>query len=324
MELKRFIGIDLGGTHLRSALVDPGGTIHYQRKIVMGPLLDPRAASRRLVEECRLLLEDARKEGARVVAVGMGVAGKIDGERGTVIFSPNLPTMRNYPLGTELQEDLGIPVLMENDANVFGMGEAWVGAARGISNWVGLTLGTGVGGCLFFDHRLWQGDRLGFSGEIGHLIVDPHGPPCACGLQGCLEAHSSGSALVRGFETAIAEGGSVSQGVRKDWEEGKLTPERIYWYARQGEPAAQTLFARMGWALGLALAGLFTVLGIRHAVLGGGVSASWDQFHGPLLKSLSRYSSMLDPADAVILRSELGDRAALLGAAKLAWEGCGP
>ncbi|MBP8644649.1 MAG: ROK family protein [Syntrophobacteraceae bacterium] len=320
MKDKRFIGIDLGGTHLRSALVDGGGTILEHRKIGIGSVEDPRNLSLRLINECRLLLEESQRTNRKVEAVGMGVAGKIDSRRGTVIFSPNLPTVRNYPLGLELQEALGIPVFMENDANAFGVGEGWVGAARGIPNWVGLTLGTGVGGCLLFDGRLWQGDHLGFSGEIGHMIVDPHGPRCGCGLQGCLEAHASGSALMRGIEEAIEKGHGVSPPLRKDWEQGRLNPERIHQYARTGEPAARELFRRMGWALGLALASLFTVLGVRHAILGGGVSASWDQFHGFLLESLSRYSSMLDPKDAVVRRSELGDRAALLGAARLAWE----
>ncbi len=258
--------------------------------------------------------------GGTVIGVGLGVAGKVDHKRGWVIFSPNLPAMRDYPLGPEVESSLGVPVLMENDANVFGIGESWVGAGRGITNWVGLTLGTGVGGCLILDGRLWNGDCLGFAAEIGHLIVHPEGPRCACGLKGCLEAHASGSALLQFVADAVTTGALTRGPLYELWQDGKLSAREIYQCSVAGEAVAQKAFARMGWALGLALANLFTVLGIRTAILGGGVSAGWDQFIEPLRKSLAEHSSMLVVADAEIRKSALGDDAALLGAARLAWQ----
>jgi len=209
-------------------------------------------------------------------------------------------------------------VWVENDANVFGIGESWVGAGRGIPNWVGLTLGTGVGGCLFLEGRLWNGDELGFAAEIGHLIVHPEGPPCACGLRGCLETHASASALMEFVRNAAIRGELTSGPLYELWKDGKLKAGGIYQCSRAGEPLAQKAFARMGWALGLALANLFTVLGIRTAIIGGGVSAGWDQFIGPLHSSLAEHSSMLVVADARIQPSALGDDAALLGAGRLA------
>jgi len=263
-------------------------------------------------------MEAAGELGGTVVRIGLGVAGKVDPKRGWVIFSPNLPAMRDYPLGPEIGGSLGVPVLMENDANVFGVGESWVGAGRGIANWVGLTLGTGVGGCLILNGTLWNGDELGFAAEIGHLIVHPEGPPCACGLRGCLEAHASGSALLEFVADAALKGALTHGPLYELWNDGTLNARGIYQCARTGDPWAQKAFARMGWALGLALANLFTVLGIRTAIIGGGVSAGWNQFIAPLHKSLAEHSSMLVVADAVIRRSALGDDAALLGAARLA------
>jgi glucokinase len=303
---------------MRSALVDTDGKILRQRRTLTDMSLGPDQATGRLIMECRALMDDAMHLHGRVAAVGLGVAGKIDSLEGRVIFSPNLPTMNDYPLASKLQDVLELPVVMENDANVFGIGENRLGAGRGIENWIGLTLGTGVGGCLILGGRIWRGDHLGFVGEIGHMNVHPEGPRCACGLRGCLEAHASGSALRAGVEAAVSQG-TLTEGKLFDfWKAGELTPEAIYACALNGEEVARSLFRRMGWALGLALASLFTVLGIRHAIIGGGVGAGWDQFIAPLRESLAEHSCMLDPSQADIRQSSLGDDAALLGSGFLA------
>jgi glucokinase len=318
MSNEMFIGVDLGGTHMRTALVDQAGSILRRQKTATGISFGVRQTTQRLIAECRAEMDAAGEFGGTVVGIGLGVAGKVDHQRGWVVFSPNLPTMRDYPLGTELEKSLGLPVLLENDANVFGIGESWVGAGREIQNWVGVTLGTGVGGCIIVDGKLWNGDRLGFVGEIGHMIVHPEGPPCACGLNGCLEAHASGRALLE-FVNETASRGQLNNGpVYELWNDGKLNAQGIYRCSVAGDPIARKAFARMGWALGLALANVFAVLGIRNAIIGGGVSAGWDQFIEPLGRSLAEHSSMLVVEDAVVQRSALGDDAALLGAARLA------
>ncbi|MFP5213663.1 MAG: ROK family protein [Acidobacteriota bacterium] len=318
-----FIGVDIGGTHLRTALVDGSGKILVRRRTKTEIRLGPEHASRKLAEECEALVREAERLGGRVASVGLGVAGKIDPRRGLVVFSPNLPSMRDYPLGGELHERLKLPVVMENDANVFGLGEGWVGSARGIGNWIGVTLGTGVGGCLVLNGRLWQGDRLGFVGEIGHMVIRHAGPQCVCGLRGCLEAHASGRALVEGVGEAVS-GGRLSSGPLFNlYRSGGLDAAAVYRFASEGDPLALSLFRRMGEALGQSLAGLFTFLGIRHAVVGGGVSAGWDLFIGPLRESLVEHASMPEPGDMIVLRSRLGDDAALIGAARLAGEAVG-
>jgi glucokinase len=264
------------------------------------------------------MMDAAGEFAGSVIGVGLGVAGKVDHQRGWVVFSPNLPAMRDCPLGPELEENLGVPVLLENDANAFGIGESWVGNGRNIHNWVGLTLGTGVGGCLVLDGKHWNGDDLGFVAEIGHMIIRPEGPRCACGLGGCLEAHASGRALYEFVNDAAARGDLTEGPLFELWKHGELNGQGIYRCSVAGDPTARKAFARMGWALGLALANLFSVLGIRNAIIGGGVSAGWDQFIEPLERSLADHSSMLVVEDAFIQRSALGDDAALLGAARLA------
>lgn len=313
------LGVDLGGTHMRVALVDQRGEILRREKAMVHIDRGAEQATRRLADVCGRLGGEAEALGGCVNALGVGVAGKIDSRRGRVVFSPNLPAMNGYPVGVELQRALHLPVVLENDANAFGIGEGWVGSGRGLTNWIGLTLGTGVGGCLILGGQLWQGDGLGFAGEIGHMNVDPNGPRCACGLRGCLEAHASAGALVRGVNEAVP-GGRVPDGPLLDlWRNGGLSGTGIHRCARQGDLLAGELFRRMGWALGIALAGLFTVLGIRHAVIGGGVSNGWDEFVGPMKSSLAEHCSFLAPEEMVVVRSELGDDAAVLGAARLAW-----
>jgi glucokinase len=313
------LGVDLGGTYMRVALVDVKGVILRLEKAPVNIGRGADQATRRLIDACRGLAGEAEALGGRVLGLGVGVAGKIDRHRGEVVFSPNLPAMNGHPLGTELQESLDFPVILENDANAFGIGESWVGSGRGLTNWIGVTLGTGVGGCLIFGGELWEGDGLGFAGEIGHMNVDPNGPSCACGLRGCLEAHASAGALVRAVDEAVS-GGLVTAGPLLElWRMGNLTGEAVHRCTKLGDRLAGELFRRMGWALGIALAGLFTVLGIRHAIIGGGVGNGWDEFVEPLKSSLAEHCSFLAPEEMVVVRSALGDHAALLGAARLAW-----
>ncbi len=320
MESKMFLGADIGGTHMRIGLVDAGGRVLEERKAFTEISLGGPRMCARLIAECRFLMEKSLAAGGRVAGIGLGVAGKIDHVLGRVLFSPNLPGMNDYPLGAEVREALKVPVVVENDANVFGFGENWLGKGRGIDNWIGFTLGTGVGGCLVLGKRIWHGDRLGFAAEIGHMVVFPGGPPCNCGLKGCLEAHSSGSALMKGVEEAASEG-RLSKGRLYDLlRAGALTPEGVYECSREGDPVAKGLLNRMGWALGLAISNLFTVLGIGHAIIGGGVSAGWDEFIGPLRDSLEGHNRMLRPEEMVVERSVLGDDAAIWGAARMAME----
>jgi glucokinase len=318
MERDLVIGGDMGGTHMRLALVTPEGRILHHSKAATDMRSGAPDVMKRLVHQCRGMMDVARGMGRRVRAVGLGVAGKIDRREGVVLFSPNLPPMNGYPLAEDLRRALPVPVVLENDADAFGVGEALLGAGRGISNWIGLTLGTGVGGCVILGGGLWRGDDLGFCGEFGHMVIDPRGPRCACGMAGCLEAHASSSALKQGVRDAVhcgrLTGGPLHEACRSD----TLTSELIYSQACRGDELARELFRRVGWALGLAVAGLFSGLGVRHAIIGGGVSNGWDQFIPALTESLAGHCSMLGPDETVIRRGELGDDAALVGSAFLA------
>ena len=318
MESDLVIGGDVGGTHMRLALVTLDGRILHHSKAATDVRAGVPNVVKRLIRQCLGMIDAARGMGRLVRAVGLGVAGKIDRRQGIVLFSPNLPPLNGYPLAEDLRRVLPVPVVLENDADSFGVGEALLGAGRGISNWIGLTLGTGVGGCLILGGRLWRGDDLGFCGEFGHMVVDPRGPRCACGMRGCLEAHASSSALKQGVRDAVKAGRLTGGPLHEACRSDTLTSELVYSQACQGDELARDLFSRMGWALGLAVAGLFSGLGVRHAILGGGVSNGWDRFIQALEESLAAHCSMLSPDEMVIRRGELGDDAALVGSALLA------
>lgn len=320
MTRQMVLGVDIGGTHMRTALVEASGGLVHQDRTGSGFDLGPREAIRRLVSQCRGLIELARSREVRVTAVGLGIAGRIDRGCGRVLYSPNLPRLNDFPLAQAVRAELGLPVYLENDANVFGLGEGWLGAGKGIANWIGLTLGTGVGGCVILNDQLWRGDDLGFAGEIGHMNIVPDGPKCACGGSGCLEALASGSALIRGVQEARRKGRSLGPRLRQAVSEDRVSALEVFLAAREGDKLAGELFSRMGWALGLALAGLFSALGIRTAIIGGGVSAAWEAFREALEHSLGEHAGMFPPELAVVKRAELGDEAALIGAARMALE----
>src|SRR5215203_630918 len=192
--------VDLGGTHLRVALVDDTGSILKQLKQETpkgdsaGCIIDALAGAAR----------EWNADQLPVIATSIMVPGAVDSDKAVVLQAPNLPSLVNYPLKAALEERLGWPVFLENDANAAALGEMWLGAARGCRDVVSITLGTGVGGGVILDGKLWSGSH-GSGGEIGHTTVDPFsGLKCKCGNTGCLELFASATAIVRMTREALS------------------------------------------------------------------------------------------------------------------------
>jgi glucokinase len=187
------IGVDLGGTNLRAAAVDRDGTI--LEKISGGTQYSGGrdAIIGDIVTGIKQVQTKIGIDG--LVGVGIGIPGFIQMERGVVIGSANLPSLDNFPVRDEIQKRLGTPIILENDANAAALGEMWMGAGRGVSELVLLTLGTGIGGGIIIGGRVLHG-YLGMAGEMGHMTVIPEGNPCGCGNTGCLEKHASATAIM--------------------------------------------------------------------------------------------------------------------------------
>lgn len=189
-----YLGIDIGGTGIKAALVDGQGRILQHSET---PTRASEGASAVLGRVEHLASSLVTRSGAAVVGCGVGSAGRIDHRRGTVVFaSGNLPGWTGQPLGAELSRRLGLPVVIDNDVNVAAIAEGWVGSARGTGNYLMLTIGTGVGGAIVIGGKLWRGARSG-AGEVGHMALFPGGLECNCGGRGCAEQYVSAKALTR-------------------------------------------------------------------------------------------------------------------------------
>jgi glucokinase len=231
--------------------------------------------------------------------IGVAVPGNMDD--GMIVNANNLPTLEGFPIRDRLEESLETAVLLENDANAAALGEKWMGAGRDVDDLVLLTLGTGVGGGIVSGGRILRGFR-GMAGEVGHITVVPNGNPCGCGNRGCLEKHASAQAV-----SVMARLSGL----------GDLTSEECFRLAESGDEKAQAIFAAMGEALGIALAGLINTFNFPLFLLGGGVLAAWDQFAPPMIAEVRRRSVIYRTTQTRIEKAILGSDAGLFGAALL-------
>ena len=313
------LAVDLGGTNFRLALVNPAGEIiqRYSRPTSKGEGSD--VLVRKLAAAMLELAAEGGIPDARIQAVGMGIPGLVEPDRGRVVKAPNIPELDQVMLGPALGQLLPWPVVLDNDANLFAWGEAFLGAGRGEKNLLGITLGTGVGGGLVLGGKLWQG-RKGTAAEIGHITIEPGGERCNCGNHGCLETLASATWTVKWIVAQLAAGEKSS--LRPLWQQNplELSAHRIYQEAVAGDKLAQEAFRRVGRALGIAIAAVVHLLGLPLIILGGNFAQAWDQFIGSLEEELDQRMTFFPRADLSLRPAMLGDNAGLLGAARLAWD----
>ena len=308
---KLVFAADLGGTHLRVALVDQTGKILSQvkRETPSGP--KPECIVEAIINCVRELSSSHSDD---VVAASVVVPGTVDKENTRVVQAPNLPALDHFGLKQALEEGLGLPVLLENDANAAAVGEAWLGAARGACNVICITLGTGVGGGIILDGKLCRGTD-GSAGELGHTTIDPfNGPQCKCGNTGCLEMFASATAIVRMTREA---NGRFPQTILHD---KCLTAARVYCAAKEGDELALEIFKRVGQYLGVGLANMINMLGPEVIVLGGGVANAWDLLEPTIREEIRKRAFPSLSGTVRLKQAECGDNAGSLGAAKLAFD----
>jgi glucokinase len=311
--------VDLGGTNLRAANIDRDGRIHERVRSATpgsGTAEDVVAAIAAAVRECE---SACSKRGGHVCGVSVVVPGSVHLETGVVINAPNIPSLPGYELAPALERALGQPVLLENDANAAALGEMWQGAARGCRTIICLTLGTGVGGGIILDGKLWRGAD-GTAGELGHTSVEPFGGvQCKCGNTGCLEVYASATAIVRMTREALAQHPSS---LLHSIAANDLTSEKIFSAATAGDELALEVFRRVGVYLGIAMANLVNIFNPAMIVIGGGVSAAWELFAERGRAEVIKRAFPVPAQRCQIVRAKCGDDAGLLGAAWLALE-CG-
>jgi glucokinase len=317
--MKYAIGVDLGGTTLRVAAVDGKGRILERLSTAMETLEGRDAVLDRLCESARALITRHGK-GAKPAGIGVGVPGIIYLETGMLRKSPNLPGWEDYSVRDEIERRMDTRVALDNDANLAALGEHWLGAGRSLPGKADslclLNLGTGVGGGLIFNGKIWHG-FLGMAAELGHINVIEDGAPCGCGSHGCLETEASATAVVRVAMDAIGSNprGIMARAVHKG---EALTAALVYRCAEQGDEGAQRIYFSLGKYLGIALAGLVNALNLPLYVIGGGVAEAWAMFSPAMLEQLQRRSYIFAEGRTRVVQSELRGEAGLIGAARLA------
>ncbi len=312
------IGLDLGGTNVRLALVNCKGQILARKERATASLPDQEALVSTLGADILALNQTARDQGMEVRGGGLGLPGRVLPQEGRVVFSPNVPALNNCALAARLKPLIPFPLSLENDANLFVLGEHWLGAGAGRDHLLGITLGTGVGGGLILDGKLWSGPT-GTTGEVGHITVDPEGIQCRCGNRGCLETVASASWAVWWVKKQLAQG--TDSWLRELYEKDpdSLGGEALEVAARHGDALAYRAFERVGRSLGQAIAMVIHVLGVPHVVIGGKFARAWDVFQKPLKEELEERLTLFPLSEVTLTPARLGDDAGLLGAARLAW-----
>lgn len=306
------VGVDVGGTKLAAGLVDPEGRLLAQARVA-SERNDPEAT----VDQVAAVIAQLGEQ-ARGLPVGVGVAGFVAADRSTVLRAPNLD-WRNAPFGADLTERLGVPVVVENDANAAAWAEARFGAGRGLRSSVMVTVGTGIGGGIVADGALQRGGN-GMAGEIGHLPLVVDGKACPCGQQGCWEQYASGTALVRLARYLVESGAPAASALREacGGVAADLTGPMVTAAAAAGDLAALHLIGEIGEWLGRGLAALAAVLDPECFVIGGGLVAAGDLLLEPARESFARRVPAGRERPAIPIRpATLGNEAGIVGAADL-------
>lgn len=313
------LGIDLGGTKVELALVDPGGRLVASHRRVTDSAGGPQRVIEDVIDGARELLTNAD---APVTGVGVGVAGQVDGRSGVVRTAPNLEDWRDVRLAEALAARLGLPVAVTNDVNATVLAEHTFGAGRGLDDLVVVFVGTGVGGGVVAGGRLIEGAG-GYAGELGHLTIVVDGRPCTCRNRGCLEAYCGGWAIAvrarEAVDAAVDEGLGAGR-VLLDLAGGRerITAASVAHAATAGDPLAQRLVEETGHFLGAGLVGIVHAFNPRRVVLGGGVIAGMPELIAAAAAHVRERAMAVFLEGLEIVPAALGSEAGVVGAALFA------
>ena len=313
------VGVDLGGTKILSTIFDTSlEKLGSKKKKTL-----PSEGSESILEKIVTCIEQAmEKTGfdiSEIAAIGVTVPGVFDRKTGVVITTPNLP-FSQFPLQSLLEERLSAPVRIENDVNAGTYGEFTKGAAKGYKHVVGIFPGTGIGGGLILDGKLFTG-ATGNAGEIGHMIINPSGPLCGCGRYGCLEAHASRSAIAKDA-VFLANSGAAPQTLEAFGTDYSRYTSKVFSKAGSGgDEAIAALADRAAWYLGIGMANCVNLLSPEVIVIGGGLIERLGDRYLTIAESSMREHAMVGICEEVaVVAASLGDDAAVVGAAALARE----
>jgi glucokinase len=309
------IGIDIGGTNLVvGAVAEDGSRLLAHRTEPTRPEQGPDAVLVRLAGLARATIAECRKvdPSGQIEGVGVGAPGPLDTRTGVLFLTPNLGWV-NMPLRQRMADLVGLPTTLDNDANCAVFGEWWRGAARGCRHAIGFTIGTGIGGGIIVDGRLYHGGS-DCAGEFGHTTIDPEGRHCKCGNYGCLEAYASGPAIALRFMEALSSGAESRVPAMVDGDLSRITAQTVYQAAQEEDGLALEVVRDTAKYLGVGVANLVNVFNPEIVVICGGVTLAGERLFAPLRQEVARRAFKPAVQSCRIVPGELSGTAGVYGA----------
>lgn len=314
--MKLLIGVDIGGTNIKLALVDKSGHLKGKHIFSTTSFKNKAALIDGIINQAEVLLSKYSLNKKDIIGIGIGAPGAVDIRTGTIHYLTNIPDWQEVPLGNILKKRLGMPVFVDNDVNVMALGELFFGAGIGAINMLCITLGTGVGGGLILEGRLYRGSSYA-AGEFGHVPIGINGPKCNCGGMACVEAYVGNHYIVRDVVNRIKRGSKtlIKRLVNNDLS--KITPEIISEAERRGDKFAKGIWKDTGNKIGIGLAGVVNLLNVEKIVIGGGVAEAGKTLFDSIRKTIEERAMKLPARTVKVVKARLGYDAGLIGAATL-------
>ncbi len=315
MAKKYNIGVDIGGTNVKIALVDEKGYIAYSNSVPTRAEMGYEYTIQNIINTIKDSLKESNNDITNIGGIGFGLPGQIDSINGIVRLLPNIPGWVEVPLAKIVSDEFKVPVKLDNDVRVATLGELNFGAGKGCKNLICLTVGTGVGSGIVLNGQLVRGASL-TAGEIGHVIVEKNnGRICGCGSTGCLEAYASGPSIVQMAKEYMMGGKSTK--FKEIAAGNEVTPFMVYEAAKQGDAVAKRIFTIAGEYLGIALVSVVNLLNPEKIIVGGGVGQAGDLLLDPVRKLIKERCISLSAQAVEIVQAELGESAGVVGASML-------
>jgi glucokinase len=312
--MSKVIGVDLGGTNLRAAVINTDtGAFEYLTSVPTLAREGHVAVMQRMVDLIERVISESGLKRSELGGAGIGVPGVLDLEHGLTVMLPNLPgRWPNVPLRDTIADRVQLPTSLINDARAMTLGEYAFGAGRGVDSIACLGIGTGIGGGLVINGKLHL-NLGGTSAELGHTVIDMNGPLCGCGTRGCLEAYASGPAITAMGLKAVVQGATTRIGEMVDYDLNRITPQVISEAAQAGDAIARDIFEQAGYFIGVAVSNIIIAVGPQRVVIGGGVSQAGDLLLAPIRRTVLERVNVTSIKQVQIVRAELGLNAGLIG-----------
>ncbi|MEI3271483.1 MAG: ROK family protein [Candidatus Gastranaerophilaceae bacterium] len=311
------IGIDVGGTNVKIALVDKSGKIIYSNSVPTYAKMGYEYTVNNIKQAIKDLMKETNTTAKDIDGIGFDFPGQVDYKTGVVKLAPNIPGWVNVPIAQMIEEEFHIPTRIDNDVRCAALGEMKFGAGQGCENFVCITVGTGIGSGLVVNGQLVRG-ASNAAGEIGHIKLQmKDGLICGCGDTGCLEAYASGPSIVAMAQDYIKGGKSTKFREMAAAEGGEITPYMVAKAAEAGDPVAKRIFAIVGEYIGIGLTSVINLLNPEKVIIGGGVAEAGDLLLDPIRKTIKERAMVVAGSVVEIVPAQLGNSAGVIGASML-------